>query len=61
MIIRVYGEIIMIQLPQINWQIASFIIIIIIITMTVGRVFRADKTYPLCSLSLPSETLSNLN
>lgn len=60
MIIRVYGEIIMIQLPQINWQIASFIIIIII-TMTVGRVFRADKTYPLCSLSLPSETLSNLN
>lgn len=60
MIIRVYGEIIMIQLPQINWQIASFIIIIII-TMTVGRVFRADKIYPLCSLSLPSETLSNLN
>lgn len=25
MIIRVYGEIIMIQLPQINWQIASFL------------------------------------
>lgn len=29
--------------------------------MTIGKVFRADKTYPLRSLSLPSETLSNLN